>query len=141
MARYAVILKETGEVADIKIMEGDTAPEINGDVADKYEVVKVGGGVMIGMVKGGPNNAADGYGFPEGTNIGDRHGTGATRIADSKGKVDESALPPTSHEKVRADEVGKTASKNPTPAATAPKSAYKAPEAKDAGKHEGKALA
>lgn len=69
MARYATILKETGEVTNIQIMEGDNAPEINGDTAHNYIVEKVGGGVLIGMVKGGPNNAADGYGFPEGTNI------------------------------------------------------------------------
>lgn len=113
MARYAVILKATGEVTEIKIMEGDNAPEINGDTAHNYLVEKVGPGVLIGMVRGGPNNAADGFGFPEGTNIGDRHGSSATKVAKPTA---EQAGPASNHEKVRADEVGK----EPAKAAPAP---------------------
>lgn len=96
--RYATILNETGEVTNIQIMEG-VAPEINGDTAHRYTVEEVDGGVMIGMVRGGPKNAVGGFGFPEGQDIGDRHGTGVTRIADSKAAP---VAAPTSHEKIRA---------------------------------------
>lgn len=129
MARYAVILKATNEVTEIKIMEGDNAPEINGDTAHNYIVEKVGPGVLIGMVKGGPNNAADGFGFPEGTNIGDRHGSGATKVA--KPTAEEAGLA-SNHEKVRADEVN-TAAVSKAPATTAP--------AKPAVKQESKTAA
>lgn len=100
MARYAVILKETGEVSDVKLMEGDMLPEINTDAADKYEVAKVGPGVAIGMVRGGPVHSADGFGFPEGYTGPAPAGGGVTRVADAGGRAADDRKP-VSHEKQR----------------------------------------
>lgn len=60
--RYAtIILDDEGQevVSNIAQYEGKP-PEPHSDNAS---IVKVGDGVKIGMVKGGPIEAADGYGF------------------------------------------------------------------------------
>jgi len=65
--RYAAIITDDDGnqvVSDIKQMEG-APPEVRS--GDDTKFVKVADGVLIGMIKGGPIDAVDGYGFPEGT--------------------------------------------------------------------------
>jgi hypothetical protein len=120
--RYAVILKETGEVIDIKIMEG-AAPELNADKAHLYDVEQVDAGVLIGMVRGGPNDSAGAFGFPEGESIGDRYGSAATKL---KQPTEDETGTPSSHEKVRA---GEERAKDSEPAKKASKPTGKAKKA------------
>lgn len=64
--RYAILVTaqdgET-EVSNIAVMEGGP-PDVRTGSAT---VVKIGGGVKIGMVKGGTVDEVDGYGFRTGT--------------------------------------------------------------------------
>jgi hypothetical protein len=54
---------------------------------EEYSAEQVPGGVMIGMVRGGPEDAVGGFGFPEGSGgKGDRFGPGAVRLADAGAK-------------------------------------------------------
>lgn len=76
--RYAVILKKSGEVSDIKLMEGGP-PEINNE--DEYTVTEVPGDVQIGMVKKG-----SGFEWPDKEAPADRYGTGAVRTDDTPPK-------------------------------------------------------
>ena len=62
--RYAVILKQTGEVIDVKLIDGPK-PEFEGDKADQYEIIEADDGIQIGMVRGGPRYQVAGFGFPE----------------------------------------------------------------------------
>lgn len=96
MTRYALVLKETGEVTDIKLMDG-VEPEINSDVADQYEVFP-SDTLQIGMVRGGKANAVDGFGFSDEQVAANRSASGVTRIADAKAAPPLSAV---SHEKQR----------------------------------------
>jgi hypothetical protein len=102
--RWATILNANDdgkrEITNISIMEG-VQPEINVDARDRYTVEQVEDGVMIGMIAGGPVKPCGGWGFADELAAAGRSETGATRIADSK--PDPAALPPVSHEKVRAD--------------------------------------
>lgn len=64
--RYATIIKDNDGrevISNISLFEGKPS-DPSGDNA-KY--VKVGDGVKIGMIKGGKGEAADGYGFENGT--------------------------------------------------------------------------
>jgi hypothetical protein len=49
--RFAVIIKETGEVSEIKRFEGGKTPEVGHP--ELYDVVEVGPDVKIGMVRDG----------------------------------------------------------------------------------------
>lgn len=63
--RYATIIKDNDGndlVSNIAQIEGN--PSQPGGNA---RLVKVGDAVKIGMVRGGPVDKADGFGFPEGT--------------------------------------------------------------------------
>jgi hypothetical protein len=111
--RWAVILKETGEVIDIKLMDG-TEPEINQDQVERYEVEEVDGGVMIGMVRGGKGEAVGGFGFPEEGGIGDRYGTGVTRLADVN-TPERGVDPSTSHAKQRGTDTNAKESSDADP--------------------------
>lgn len=64
--RYGILVTTADgeqEVSNIAVMEGGP-PDVRTGSAT---VVKVGDGVKIGMIKGGPIDAADGYGFRDGT--------------------------------------------------------------------------
>jgi hypothetical protein len=98
--RWATILNNTGEVTNISLMEGG-APEVNKDAVGRYTMEEVGPNVMIGMMRGGPLHATDGYGFPEGADIGGRAGPGSVRLSVLRNDADDAALPAVSHEKQR----------------------------------------
>lgn len=98
-SRYVVILKETGEVSDIKLMEGDVEPKINTDVIDKYDVEEVDGGVKIDMFRGGPVHSVAGFGYPEGYTGPAPTGGGITRVSATRDD-----RKPVSHEKQRGTE-------------------------------------
>lgn len=64
--RWAVVVKDTGVVSDIKLMQGGLEPELRNDHKDQYELVQLDADdeVAIGMVRGGKGKG--GFSWPEG---------------------------------------------------------------------------
>lgn len=79
--RTAVILKETNEVIDIKLMEG-AEPDLRNP--ENYLVEEVPGDVQIGMIRKGAGK----FEWPEGEDGSGRYGPGTTRYKDLADKAD-----------------------------------------------------
>lgn len=82
--RWGVILRETGEIIDIKIMEGGVEPEVDEKDAELYDTEQLPSAAMIGMKRGGTKDAVGGFGFEEGSEgAANRSVVGATRVRDT----------------------------------------------------------